>query len=342
MQQYDVIIIGGGPAGLKCALEISRSDMSILLLEKADDFGNKLCAGGLTMKDIPLLSLPDHLIQQNIVEATISTRGRAIHTRRKVPFLYTVNRSEMGRWQIELLEDSNVEIRTGSRVVEIDRGTIKLRSGEVIGYQYLVGADGYASIVRRYLGLKVRKKLMGYQYTLSAPDVKPEIELFLDARRFGAWYAWIFPHRNSIAVGCCFDPGKINHMRVRTRFMDWLREKNIDPGEAVLQSYPIGCDYRGYRFGNIFLAGEAAGLASWFTGEGIYQSLVSGQEIARLIMDPGYEPDELTKVLKYNRLLERIMFPFLLAGPLKGSLQELSVFLMTRKKVRDLVNSAYM
>jgi hypothetical protein len=54
------------------------------------------------------------------------------------------------------------------------------------------------------------------------------------------------------------------------------------------------------------------------------------------------ETSQLHQVLKYNRILERIMFPFLLAGPMKGSLQELSVFLMTRKKVRNLVNSAYM
>jgi hypothetical protein len=59
-------------------------------------------------------------------------------------------------------------------------------------------------------------------------------------------------------------------------------------------------------------------------------------------MDPRFEPNELNQVLKYNRILERIMFSFLLARPLKRSLQELSVFLMTRKKVRDLVNSAYM
>ena len=342
MLQYDVIIIGGGPSGLKCALELSRSDLSILLLEKGDDFGDKLCAGGLTIKDLPLLSLPDHLFQQNIVQATIGTRKRVACTRKKAPFLYTVNRTEMGRWQRGLLEGTNVEIRTGNQAVEIERDTIKLRNGEVIGYKYLVGADGYASIVRRHLGLKVRKKLMGYQYNLPAPDVKPELELFIDAKRFGAWYAWIFPHRDSIAVGCCCDPGKMDHLKVRTRFLEWLREKNIDTGEAVLQSYPIGCDYRGYRFGNIFLAGEAAGLASWFTGEGIYQSLVSGQEIARLIMDQGYEPVELHKVIKYNRLLERIMLPFLLAGPLKGILQEFSMFLMTRRKVRNWVNSAYM
>ena len=341
MQQYDVIIIGGGPAGLQCALELSRSDLRILLLEKEMDFGDKLCAGGLTTKALQLLSLPQHFLQQSVQHATLHSRKRSAHTHTGTPFLYTVNRVELGRWQRSLLEGSGVEVRTGSQVTEIDHGKVILKSGESIGFKYLVGADGYASIVRRHLKLKVKKKLIGYQYTIPLTTVKPELELFMDARRFDAWYAWIFPHRTSIVVGCCCDPGKVDHLKVRTRFLEWLREKGIDPGTAVLQSHPIGCDYQGYHFGNIFLAGEAAGLASWFTGEGIYQSLVSGQEIARMITDPRYDPVMLQQALKYNRILERIVGLFLLAGPLKGLLQEFLIFLMNRKKIRDRINAGF-
>ncbi len=150
-----------------------------------------------------------------------------------------------------------------------------------------------------------------------------------------------FPHRTSIAVGCCCDPEKADHLTCRTRFLEWLREKNIDPDTAVLHSCPIGCDYKGYRFGNIFLAGEAAGLASWFTGEGIYQSLVSGQETARMIKDPHYEPVMLHQALKYNRLLEKILKLLLLAGPLKGLLQEFLIYLMKREKFRDRINAEF-
>jgi flavin-dependent dehydrogenase len=341
VQQYDVIIIGGGPAGLQCALELSHSDLRILLLEKAMDFGDKLCAGGITLKGLQLLSLPQHLLQQSIKHAIVQSRKSSVHTRTSTPFLYTVNRMELGTWQRSLLDGSDVEVRTGSQVTEIDHGNVILRSGETIGFRYLVGADGYTSIVRRHLKLKVKKRLIGYQYTIPLTTVKPDVELYIDARRFDAWYAWCFPHRTSIAVGCCCDPGKVDHLKVRSRFMEWLREREIDPGTATLQSYPIACDYRGYHFGNIFLTGEAAGLASWFTGEGIYQSLVSGQEIARLIIDPHYEPVMLHQALRYNRVLERIIRLFLIAGPLKGLLQEFLIFLMNRKKIRDRINAGF-
>ncbi|MGW8317122.1 MAG: FAD-dependent oxidoreductase [Bacteroidales bacterium] len=341
MQQYDVIIIGGGPAGLQCALELSRSDLKILLLEKATDFGDKLCAGGLTAKDLQLLSLPQHLLQQSVSHASLYSRKRVAHSRSRTPFLYTVNRMELGRWQRSLLKGSHVEIRTGSQVTAIDHGKVVLRSGESIGFRYLVGADGYTSIVRRHLGLKMKKRLVGYQFTIPLASVTPKLEIFLDAGRFDAWYAWSFPHRTSIAVGCCCDPGKTDHLKVRSSFLNWLRERDIDPGSAVLESYPIGCDYQGHRFGNIFLAGDAAGLASWFTGEGIYQSLVSGQEIAGMIMDPAHEPLMLRQALKYNRILERILKLFLFAGPFKGGLQELLIFLMSRKRISDRINAGF-
>lgn len=341
MQQYDVIIIGGGPAGLQCALELSRSDLRCLLLEKEMDFGDKLCAGGITEKDIQLLSIPEELFQQIINHVAIHSRKRTAHSHTEMPILYTVNRIELGRWQRSLLKGSDVEVRTGSQVVKINHGNVILRSGEAIGYRYLVGADGYASIVRQHLGLKVKKRLIGYQYTIPLQHVKPELELYFDARKFDAWYAWNFPHRTSIAVGCCCDPGKTDHMRVRNHFTEWLRERNINPGSATLESYPIACDYRGYHFDNIFLVGEAAGLASWFTGEGIYQALASGQEIARLIINPDHDPVILHQVLKYNRILERILHLFLFAGPLKGIFHEFLVFLMNRKRIRDRINAGF-
>lgn len=96
-------------------------------------------------------------------------------------------------------------------------------------------------------------------------------------------------------------------------------------------------------FGDTFLVGEAAGLASGLTGEGIYQSLVSGMEVARMIMNPEHESVELDQVLKYNRAMDRVMATFRRAGPLLGALQELLLILMNtawiRNKVRDQFSS---
>ncbi|MCK5066212.1 MAG: geranylgeranyl reductase family protein [Bacteroidales bacterium] len=341
MEIFDVIIVGGGPAGLQCAKELARSDLRVLLLEKREVFGDKLCAGGLTLKDMKLLPVPDHVIQQKISRAAIHSRNRSADTVTPVPYLFTVNRQELGAYQRSLLEETEVVVRTHSQVTEIGDNRLVLKNGQVYGFRYLVGADGYASIVRRHLGLKVRKRLIGFQYTLPVTEEHPELEMFLDTRRFHLWYAWIFPHGDTIAVGCCCDPDKVDPQKVKEGFHDWLKETGIETRNASLESYPIAYDYQGYKFANIFLVGEAAGLASGFTGEGIYQSLVSGQEVARLILDPAYKPDHMIQVLKYNRTLARMMALFRWAGPMRGALQEFMVFLMTRNWIRDKINSAF-
>jgi len=341
MESFDVIIVGGGPAGLQCARELSRSSLRVLLLEKAAVFGDKLCAGGLTLKDLKVLPLPEHLIQQNILRAALHSRRRTAESHTPVPYVFTVDRRELGAYQRSLLDGSKVEVRTRSQVTEIGKQQLTLKSGEVFGFRYLVGADGYASVVRRHLGLSVRRRLMGFQYTLPAKEEHSSLEMFLDARRFHLWYAWIFPHGDTLAVGCCGDPERIPPKRLKRGFHEWLKERGIDPGAATLESHPIACDYQGYRFDPVFLVGEAAGLASGFTGEGIYQALVSGQEVARMIMDPFHRADRMQQLLRYNRTLGRLMAVFQWAGPLRGSLQEVFLYMMTRKWVRDKINSLF-
>jgi len=341
MDLFDVIIVGGGPAGLQCARELSASSLRVLLLEKHEGFGEKLCAGGLTLKDMAVLPLPDHVIEQKILRASIHTKRRSAGTVTSVPYLFMVNRKELGIYQRSLLEGTAVQVRTSSQVTEIRDHQVVMKNGETFGYRYLVGADGYSSIVRRKLGLKVKHRLVGFQYTIPVEQEHSEVEIHMDARRFSTWYAWIFPHKDNIAVGCCCDPQKANLQKVRDGFHLWLKDKGIEPGNARLESYPISYDYRGVRFGNIFLAGEAAGIASGLTGEGIYQSLVSGQEVARMIMDPMHQPGELAQALKYNRDLGRILRLFRWAGPFRGALQELLLVLMNKDWVRNRINSQF-
>ncbi len=336
-----MIIVGGGPAGLECARELSASSLGVLLLEKQEGFGDKLCAGGLTLKDMAVLPLPDHVIEQKILRASLHTKRRSAGTITQEPYLFMVNRKELGTYQRSLLEGTTVQVKTNSQVTEIRDHQVVLKNGETYGYRYLVGADGYSSVVRRQLGLKVKRRLVGFQYTIPVEKEHDEVEIHLDVRRFSLWYAWIFPHGDTIAVGCCCDPQKVDVQKFRDGFHHWLKDKKIEPGDARLESYPIPYDYRGLKFGDIFLAGDAAGIASGFTGEGIYQSLVSGQEVARMILDPMHKPGELAQVLKYNHDLDKVLRLFRWAGPFRGTMQELLLVLMNTKWVRNRINAQF-
>jgi geranylgeranyl reductase len=341
MEVFDVIIVGGGPAGLICAKTLGKSDKKVLLLEKDDVFGDKLCAGGLTRKDTAMLEVPDHIIEQKICDATLFSPRNYSFTNTPSPLLYTIGRKNLGKWQREGLEGSGVTVRTNTHVMGIDPETVILKDGSRYGYRNMVGADGYASVVRRYLKIPVVKRLIGFQYTLHVQDVVPMLKIYLHSRFFKSWYAWIFPHRHSIAVGCCCDPGLMKASKLRENFHTWLSLQGIDTGDAVLESSPISYDYRGFRFGKIFLVGEAAGLGSGLTGEGIYQALVSGQEVARMIIDPTHKPEALNAVIRFNAIQNRFMRWLYRAGIFRGLFIELILLLMNNKYIRTRVSNAF-
>ena len=341
MEVFDVIIVGGGPAGLICAETLGKSDKRVLLLEKDDVFGDKLCAGALTRKDMAMLEVPDHIIEQNIYNTTLFSPRNRSFTNTPSPFLFTVDRKNLGKWQRDRLEGSEVLVLSNAQVTGIDTDTVTLKDGTSYGYRELVGADGYASIVRRYLKLPVLKRLIGIQYNLPVHEVTTMLEIHLQSRFFKSWYAWVFPHHHSIAVGCCCDPRLMKASRLRENFQTWLNLHGIDTGDAILESCPISYDYRGVQFNNIFLVGEAAGLASGLTGEGIYQSLVSGQEVARMILDPGYDPVSLRSVVRYNRVQNRFMRLLYLSGIFRGLIIELILLLMNNRYIRTRVRNAF-
>lgn len=340
MTKYDVIIVGAGPAGLKCAQMLSNSALDILVLEKDEVPGNKVCAGGITRPGISLLQLPDNVIEHKVV--TVGFHSRHFHNLKNLsePVMFTVNRKELGKWQLSLLKDTRVQFRNNARVTDIKNDSVIINKDEEIGFRYLVGADGVNSIVRRHLKLPIEKVLASVQYQIPVNNPESKIEMFLDAKYFHSWYAWVFPHRDTLAVGACADARYLTGKKLKDNFHRWLKKEGFDISNAKYESFPIGYDYRGYRFGNIFLAGEAAGLASGLTGEGIYQSVLSGQQIAMTILDKAGEKDYMQEATKYNHYQHKILNLSIRMGGLRSLLHDMIVLALKNKQLnRKITNN---
>jgi len=69
----------------------------------------------------------------------------------------------------------------------------------------------------------------------------------------------------------------------------------------------INIDYKGFVFGNRFLAGDAAGFASGLTGEGIYQAILSGEEVSKGILNRDYRYPGIKQILKIKNRQESIL-----------------------------------
>ena len=300
--KYDVIIVGAGPAGLSCAEVLAKGGKSVLVLEKNHKVGPKICAGGLTAKveEEKILSL------QNVDKIFYSIKLHFSKTCRKLtdpnPLVATIDRGKLGRIMLEKAVKNGAEIETGIEVKEIKRDSITA-NGREIKYNYLVGADGSNSTVRKFLGLKTEKMLATLQYTIPQGIQKfKEMEYFFDSKILNGYF-WIFPHKDYATVGggYCSKTVFKKPFSFKNAFEKWLKDHQIKTDGLKLESFPISFDYQGYQFGNKFLIGDAGGFASGLTGEGIYFAIVSGQEVARKIINPQYSCPEISKILKIRK-----------------------------------------
>jgi len=91
----------------------------------------------------------------------------------------------------------------------------------------------------------------------------------------------------------------VTNYLVKKILQEYLRKENYPIIEEEFRGFSINYDYKGYRFNNIFLAGDAAGLESKTTGERIAYALTSGKEMAKKILNPEYLIQEFKKILTF-------------------------------------------
>lgn len=319
--KFDVIIIGAGPAGLSCAESLKNSKLKVLILEKNKIIGPKVCGGGLTFLD-KQFNLPLNKSRIFKKQATYLNKNRSVVN--LINPLRTMSRSDLGEFMVSKISDAkNITIKKDIFVKEIGGNTITTSDGKYY-FDFLVGADGSNSIVRKHLNLP-SKYYMGIQYIL--PKIMQEMAWFLNPKSIGSGYGWIFPHINYTSVGVFFDPKKITATIAKRALDNFLSEQKIDARDAKLEAAPINCKYVGLKFKNIFLAGDAAGLASACTGEGIAYAITSGEEIGKMILNEDFNPARIKKIIKYKNRQERILNIFNALPFFQNSLFKLFIFL---------------
>ena len=323
MKTYDVIIVGAGPGGLAAARILGEAGKNILLLEKNESIGPKICAGGITLKDLHL-GIPHNLEGRTYSEmAVYSPSGRKTVIRQERPFLRTTARETLGQWMAEQLKGFSVEVRTRTRVVTLDESSIVTAEGERLGFHALLGADGSLSTIRRLLGVPTRRVMPAIQYNV--PDHYDDIAFFLDSDLFGAGYAWIFPHAAYTSIGCGAVSSTLSGPSLKDRFHAWIDKRHLSVGGAQLEGWTINFDYRGHEFGKVFLIGDAAGFTSGLTGEGIYFAMVSGEEVAKKILNPAYQTPHIRRLLSIKRTHERLLRALESGKRMRRFLHELAV-----------------
>ncbi len=307
-EKVDVLVVGGGPGGLSCATQLARQGVRVALAERKTRIGPKVCAGGITWHGL-IRHVPQSLIERAFPEQHILTPWQRVVVAEPDPIVATVSRERLGRWMAEAAEAAGVRLLTGTRVASLEAGRAELerldgrRTGLAFGH--LVGADGSNSLVRRWLGLPAT---MGVGLQAMVAGDYPRMEWHLDCRRFGSGYAWIFPRLGHCSIGSYSDAAMLPARVLKARLLAWAAAQNWPLDEKRIQAGLVNFDYRGVRFGRAWLVGDAAGLASALTGEGIYPALISGTAVARLIVDPTDPAEELQRLARKHHLHRRALW----------------------------------
>jgi geranylgeranyl reductase len=300
---YDVIIVGANVAGLCCARLLKNTSLRVLVVEKRQVIGEKLCTG-ILIPSIPEAYYPtDKTFEVSCYFIKQTVKGEFRKISRPMKF---VSRTDLANHLLQDLEgSSNITVVAGVPVRQINSKTAMIGERR-ISFRFLVGADGSNSMVRRYLKLK-SKKLLCLVYETTKSNRNTTIQIF---NNFRNGYAWITPLLGSTQAGCIFDRSSMKPKAAKALFHSFLSENNFSFGALKMRAMQVSYYFKGIVFGHIFLIGDAAGLANRMDGEGIYEAIVSGEEAARKILDPEYNLEKMKALLKRKRHNARLLFMF--------------------------------
>ncbi|HSD87257.1 MAG TPA: FAD-dependent oxidoreductase, partial [Kofleriaceae bacterium] len=204
MIDVDVVIIGGGPAGLSTALHVqaARPDTKLVVLEAKAYPREKICAGGVGARafrvleklgvtvDCPMVKL--NAVAMRIGNETVVEQSSEIGVVvRRVEFDHALARAAMAR---------GIDVRDATPVsaIELVEGGVRVttETGHVFRARCVVGADGVGGITRRVTGFprgELRAQVVELDTEAHASDLPRDTIVFDFTIRDLQGYTWDFP-----------------------------------------------------------------------------------------------------------------------------------------------------
>ena len=290
-QHFDIAVIGAGPAGANFA-RLANPDQKILVIH--DESREKPCGGLLSPDAQRVLASYDAVLPSDVLASPQIFAVRVMDIKSGLVCRYprhylNMKRNAFDAW-LRSLMGNHITYVNGRCVKLKDEGNqfcIRLSDGTEYTANKLVGADGASSIVRRTFFPKEKcRRYTAIQQKFRAESENPFYSCIYDSETSSAC-SWILFKDGIMTFGGAFEPKHCREMFEK-------QKKRLVTGGFVSEkafSEPIeteACEvlcpsFRGCCTGNdrIFLVGEAAGLISASSFEGISYALLSGEALAR-------------------------------------------------------------
>ena len=270
-----------------------------------------------------LAALPQNAdlpIEQEIYSATFTHCGRSERTRRSSErILSLVSRQDFDAFLLAEAERAGAQVCTQTQLISLtdDGDSVQLRTskGNFRG-GFVIGADGSASRVARYVGVSMSRVDLGLEVELpSGPFARQwEGRIHLDWGPIPGSYAWVFPKEGTLTVGVIARKGQPEATRQYLKtFLEQQGLAGITPirdsghlTRSRTPTSPLGKN-------RVLLTGDAAGLLEPWTREGISFAVRSGKLAGSSIREaPPNDPGEVQRL--YRLAVQSTLVPEMDAG----------------------------
>jgi geranylgeranyl reductase len=304
-ETFDVVVVGGGPAGATAAHTLAQRGLSVMLLDRAGRI--KPCGGAIPPRLIKDYAIPDHLLVAKAKSARmIAPSDHKVDIPIDNGFVGMVDRAEFDEWLRERAASAGAVRRIGT----FDKLSRDADGVSVVHYQArersqrgegtpaqvrarsIIGADGAKSQVARQAGVdgaKDTQYVFAYHEIVKAPAIKPagydgtRCDVYYQGLLSPDFYGWVFPHGDTLSIGTgSADKGfSLRHAVAQLRQASGLGQAEVLRREgAPLPMKPLK---RWDNGRDVVLAGDAAGVVAPASGEGIYYAMYGGELAAHAV-----------------------------------------------------------